>query len=331
MAAEQTLLVTTVKDEGPHILEWVAWHRLCGFDRIMVFQNGSSDLTQRSLKVMQGLGVIEYHANEGGRSSPQIRAYARASESEAFAKVDWCLAIDGDEFFVSRVGDGTVGALIDRIGDADAMLINWRNFGSSGHKDMSDALITERFTRTLPTDHVATSLTGFKSLFRTRAYARIGIHTPKYPKFEEIRSVNGSGVPDGAFLRRNWRCMDPGAMAMAQISHFPIRDAASFLLKTLRGRGHQDDFAAWATYWRRYDWNIVEDRTLADRSDDLRREMARLDALSDGRLMTIRRKSQRIWRQKLADARQDPRNEAFLARILAMIDATGQPDKERTK
>ena len=74
MADGRFLLVTTVKDEGPHILEWVAWHRLCGFDRIMVFQNGSTDLTQRSLRVMHHHGIIEYVPNETVRSSPQIRA-----------------------------------------------------------------------------------------------------------------------------------------------------------------------------------------------------------------------------------------------------------------
>ena len=327
MADGRFLLVTTVKDEGPNILEWVAWHRLCGFDRIMVFQNGSSDLTQRSLRVMHSHGIVEYVPNEQGRSSPQIRAYARASASEAFAKADWCLAIDGDEFFVSRVGTGTVGELIEGISGADAMLINWRNFGSSGHRELSDDVATARFTHTVPTTHVARNLTGFKSLFRTAAYSRIGIHNARYPRQEVIRSVNGSGLEDGHFERLNWRCKDPGGMALAQISHFPLRDASSFLLKTLRGRGHQDDFAAWEKYWRRFEHNKVEDRTLADRADDIRGEMARLDEISEGRLMLIRRKSLHIWRQAVAEALAVPGNRALFDRLLSMIDAPGRQDR----
>lgn len=313
------LLVTTVKDEGPFILEWVAWHRLAGFDRLLVYQNGSTDLTQRSLKVMDQHGLIDYVPNDRGPSSPQIRAYARASEHPAFAEAEWCLALDGDEFFVSHVGQGTVRELTDRIGDADAMLINWRNFGSSGHREMSDGLVTERFTRTVERHIVARHLTGFKSLFRTAAYTRIGIHNARYPSKDDPISVNGSGLSDGHFERLNWRCKDPGGMALAQINHYPIKDAASFLLKTLRGRGHQDDFDEWESYWRRFDHNRIEDRTLADRAPDILAEMHRMDEISQGRLMLIRRKSQRLWQNKLEQALADPQAQALHNRILAAV------------
>lgn len=315
------LLVTTVKDEGPHILEWVAWHRLCGFDRIMVFENHSTDLTKRSLRVMHRHGFIRYVENEHGRNVPQIRAYTKASASDWFSDAEWCLAIDGDEFFVCREGDGSIGALTDRISGADAMLINWRNFGSSGHNEMSDDLVTERFTHTVPRAHVREALTGFKSLFRTDAYSRIGIHNARYPKKDGIFTVNGSGLPDAAFERLNWRCKDPGEMALAQINHYPIKDVSSFVLKTLRGRGHQDDFGAWAKYWRRFEHNLVEDRTLADRSTEIRAEMERMDTVSGGRLMLIRRKSQRIWRQKLNEALQEPQIQALYERVMALVSA----------
>lgn len=317
------LLVTTVKDEGPHILEWVAWHRLCGFDRIMIFQNGSTDLTQRSLRILAGHGLIDYVPNEHGRSSPQIRAYARASASEAFRQADWCLALDADEFFVSHVGGGSVAELTDRIGAADSMLINWRIFGSSGYRDMSDELTTERFTHTVPASHVAHRLTGFKTLFRTAAYSRIGIHNARYPLKDRIRTVNGSGLEDGLFERLNWRCKDPGAMALAQISHFPIRDASSFLLKTLRGRGHQDDFRSWEAYWRRFDHNLVQDRSLASRADDIRAKMERMDEVSNGRLMLIRRKSYSIWREKIEEALKEPAARNLFEQVASTLHAPG--------
>lgn len=320
MANGRFLLVTTVKDEGPHILEWVAWHRLCGFDRILVFQNGSTDLTQRSLRVMHHHGMIEYVPNETGRSSPQIRAYARASRSQAFRQAEWCIAIDADEFFVSHVGSGTVGEFAERIGTADAALLNWRNYGSSGLAEMGDGLTTARFTHTHPASQVARTLTGFKTLFRTSAFDRIGIHNARYPKKDDIRSVNGSGLEDGAFERLNWRCKDPGCMALARINHYPIRDASSFLLKTLRGRGHQDHFADWVSYWRRFERNSVEDRAIADQEVRLRAEMHRMDEISNGRLTLIRRKSHLIWRQTFASAMDIPENRAFHERIVSMID-----------
>lgn len=38
-------LVATAKDEGPFVLEWVAYHRLAGFDPIIIYQNDSTDGT----------------------------------------------------------------------------------------------------------------------------------------------------------------------------------------------------------------------------------------------------------------------------------------------
>lgn len=319
MKNSKFLLVTTVKDEGPFILEWVAWHRLCGFDRIMIFENNSSDLTRRSLKVLRNHGLIDFVPNDRGRGSPQVRAYKRAAQTEAYAETDWCLTIDGDEFFVSHVGKGTVGELVDRVGDVDSVLINWRNFGSSGHLEMSDALTAERFTRTTPTAQVATQLTGFKTLHRTASFGRMGIHNAREPKKDRIVRVNGSGLPEDQFGLLNWRCTDPGQFALAQINHFPIRDVASFVIKTQRGRAHQSHNDDWRKYWLRFDHNAVEDRTLANRAEDIRAEMSRIDDMTDGRLMLIRQKSLRLWQKKLAAALQDPEIRAFRDEIAGTV------------
>ena len=63
MTKDTTLLVATVRNEGPNILEWVAHHRLCGFDRIQIFQNDSTDNTVRTLRILDRLGVIEFFQN----------------------------------------------------------------------------------------------------------------------------------------------------------------------------------------------------------------------------------------------------------------------------
>ena len=98
MASSKTLLVTTVKDEGPNILEWVAHHRVCGFDTIFVYQNGSTDLTVRALRTLDSISAIRFF-NNSSFASPQIRAYARAAKESEFEEADYCLALDDDEFF----------------------------------------------------------------------------------------------------------------------------------------------------------------------------------------------------------------------------------------
>jgi muconolactone delta-isomerase len=47
-----TTLVATLKNEGPYLWEWVAYHKSIGFDNIVIFQNDSNDMTHGILHEM---------------------------------------------------------------------------------------------------------------------------------------------------------------------------------------------------------------------------------------------------------------------------------------
>ncbi len=141
----KVLLVATVRDEGPNILEWVAYHRIIGFDRIQIYQNNSSDDSQKTLPTLAKIGAIEYFRNHCVKQQWQNKAYRRASFSEAYTSSDWCMALDGDDFLNVKIGNGMVGYLIDTCPDAEQILVNWRNFGSSGQLDLSDELVISRY------------------------------------------------------------------------------------------------------------------------------------------------------------------------------------------
>jgi len=68
-----------VKDERPYMLEWVAWYRLLGFDRILIYSNDCSDGTDRLLDAMQAEGLVEHRPwpSRPGHA-PQQSAYADA-------------------------------------------------------------------------------------------------------------------------------------------------------------------------------------------------------------------------------------------------------------
>ena len=83
MTEPTSLLVAAVKNEGPYILEWVAHHRLCGFSRIQIYQNDSNDMTVQILRTLERIGAIEFHNNRHNKGAHQMRAYRRASRSEA--------------------------------------------------------------------------------------------------------------------------------------------------------------------------------------------------------------------------------------------------------
>lgn len=329
MGHPSSLLVTTVKNEGPNILEWVAHHRLCGFDRIQVFQNDSTDTTVQSLRILDRLGIVEFHQNRHHRGAHQMRAYRRSSRSDTYGQSDWCMVLDGDEFLHVKAGVGTVADLIAACPEgADAILVNWRLFGSNGETELSERLVTERFTRAERAgDIVAGQLSPFKPLFRTAAYERAGIHLPRKPIKEAPLMVNGSGLPEGEFDRQNWRGHDPLGRRFAQVNHYITRDLASFLLKTARGSANAPHRDVGARYWRTYNRNDEEDLGLATRAPAILAEMQRLDDLSGGRLMSLRTRALRQWRINLEAALEEPELLGLRDAILGGA-ATGEPEAE---
>lgn len=317
MTKDTTLLVATVKNEGANILEWVAHHRLCGFDRIQIYQNDSTDTTVRSLRVLDRLGIIEFYQNAHKQGAFQARAYRRAARSEAYAASDWCMTLDGDEFLNVRVGDGKVTDLINACPDAaDAIMVNWRVFGSAGQKRINTDLITKRFVRAEVEDRVATRVTPYKTLARTASYKRPGIHLPHDPLKEDPVLCNGSGLLAHEFERKNWRGTDPAVRKFAQVNHYMLRDLSSFLLKHIRGSANAPHRKIDLKYWRHFDRNEEEDTSLAQNSDAVWAEMERLNELSGGRLLKLRQKALRQNRQEVRELLKDPEIAAMRDSIL---------------
>ncbi|MBV1866479.1 MAG: glycosyltransferase family 2 protein [Marinosulfonomonas sp.] len=319
----KTMLVTTVKDEGPTILEWVAHHRVLGFDTIQVYQNDSTDGTQKSLRTLAKIGAIEYFRNHCGNQQWQNKAYRRASFSESYHKSDWCMALDGDEYLNVKVGDGRVSDLIAACPDADEILVNWRLFGSSGLVDLSDEMITSRFIRAETEKNIRrTRLNGFKSLFKTTAFRRPGIHRAKVPKIENPVVVNGSGLGENDFFIKGWRSFDPNTRALAQVNHYAVRDISSFLIKSAKGSSSHVGRDLKLKYWNLNNCNDEIDTSNFVRSAEVRIEMNRLNDLSNGRLFTLRDRSLEIWRDKLESFSENAALAGLRQNLLAEMSAT---------
>ncbi|WP_397541298.1 glycosyltransferase family 2 protein [Roseovarius salis] len=310
-------LVATAKDEGPFVLEWVAFHRLAGFDPIIVYQNDSTDGTAETLNELERIGAISYFDNPAKRGRHQVRAYTRAAELPAYAAADWAMALDLDEFLLVKCGGGTVQDLVAALPDSDRVLVNWRMFGAGGYSSLSDRLVTERFTLCDPAADMAEGLKGYKSLFRTALFKRPGVHRvhPVDDAGPAPRTVNGSGMPEGAFRIKNHRSTDPGLLKLAQVNHYVLRDASSFLVKATRGSAHQPDRDLREHFWdrRQKHANRDADTMLRSRAPEIRAEMEALDARSSGRLSRLRRQALRHYAARLDTLLADPANrELFL-------------------
>jgi hypothetical protein len=313
MQINRFVLVATVKNEGPYLLEWVAHHLLVGFNDIIIFQNDSDDTTDETLKCLQGMGIANYKYNRSTQpGSHQVKAYKRASRQPEYTQADWAMALDLDEFLCIKVGDGTLQDWIKLLPDADVVYVNWRQFGSNSHKTLPLGLTTAAFTLAERSNRLRTGVSPFKSLFRRDKFIRPGIHKPlPINNDSQYRIINGSGVRDTIFETRNFQCSDPECLRYAQVNHYIVRDAASFVLKSYKGSAHQANRPIDRKYWFKRNKNHEEDTTLANRTTQLRAKMNELDKISGGRLSELRERAIAQHKSKLDGLLKDPEMRAL--------------------
>ena len=285
-------LILSVKDEGDLIWEWVAHHILCGFTDIIVFQNDSTDGTVESLKALHKANIIRYFDN----SDPTIarnrnwkaHAYRKIASDSEYQKCDYALALDADEFLCIKTSNGTLTEFLEMVPNVPEVRLNWRIYGSSGFTDCSDELITKRFTKAQAREFIGLNPIGFKTLFTPSAFDHPAMHRPRPFSEEPILHTNGSGLSAHEFqITTRYKSNDPKCQKFAQINHYALRDAKSYILKLAKGRPRNASFRPYA-YWRSNNRNDVEDLSLAIQAPKLCKKMDELDQLTGGVLSAQR-------------------------------------------
>lgn len=267
------LCITTVKDEGPYLLEWVAHHRAAGVTDFLIFANDCSDGTVDILKVLQRAGIVRLiEHTKSGNKSIQWQALKAAWEHPLTRKADWVLVSDIDEFVNVKTGDHTITQLIETISpEADGILMQWRLFGHNGVAAFEDAPVTEQFTRAAPPETqfpVSTSLC--KTLFkRSGPFRALGVHRPAQKPLMKARRpiyVDGSGRFIDQFIAMNENRISlyglPASRDLVEMNHYAIKSADAFLVKSDRGlpnRKKPIDLA----YWVDRNFNTVNDTSIA--------------------------------------------------------------------
>jgi len=284
-----TTLVATVKNEGPYLWEWVAYHKSIGFDNIVIFQNDSNDMTHGILHEMRSAGLISYFYNNAEPNMHQIQAYTRATKTAAYRQSDWILALDLDEFLTIKTPEGTLQSWFNKLPSADYIVVNWRLFGSSYQNIPNFDLTTTRFHRADPDGVLSKNRPwGYKTMFRPKRFVRAGVHKPlPIDPNKDFKIINASGLRSDKFVIDDWRSTDPKNRNLAQINHYIVRDAQSFVLKAARGRAHQIENNVHFSYWNKFNMNHDVDTTVFHWENKLRTKMREIDALTNGKVSAL--------------------------------------------
>jgi hypothetical protein len=299
------VLVATMRNEGPYILEWVAYHRAVGFTDIVICTNDCVDESPLLLERLQDLGCVIHVANQvRPGEEAQLLAYRRAEKVPVVRNADWLMVLDADEFLNIHVGAGTVPDLLDMVPEATAFLLNWRMFGNSGHERWRPGFVCERFTTAAALGD-AVNLS-FKTLF-TKAdtyHCKLLPHGPGFAdeaRLGELRYVNGAGItlPRYFAASQGFLQSEPHLVSweLAQINHYNTRSREDYLVKHDRGGGLDIPWERdWG--WATFNKNDQTDLSVASK---LPRARALFGALLEDR--ELRRRHERccdLYREHIA-------------------------------
>ena len=142
-----------MRNEGPYLEEWIDFHRLCGVERFILYDNDSTDDTVGILQPYVDKGVVtlipwpHYNA-KAKRTNLQNKAYAHAL-SFMRGQTRWLALIDLDEFLFSPTGSDLTAVLRD-YQDLPAVVAFWATFGGSGHLKPPAGGLVDSYTQRLP-------------------------------------------------------------------------------------------------------------------------------------------------------------------------------------
>jgi hypothetical protein len=248
-------VITTMKNEGAFLLEWVAHHKALGFDNILICTNDCADPTRAMALRLADMGLARHHATTAwATTSIQRSALKQATRYAEVRDADWLYVCDADEFLVVHLGDGSVRALTAAASaGVEVIPVAWRIFGPNGQRTYAEGLVTQQFTyarRALPPVRVTPAYP--KSLFCGLANIhRIGVHAPvPHPDLgRELHTEMPGGQP---MIPQHHKIFVQADYRFAQVNHYVLRSRDSFLVKRERGRVNHTLQSMDMDYWDRF-------------------------------------------------------------------------------
>lgn len=178
---KQIAIVTSIRDEGISLLEWVAHYRGLGVHDFFVYTNDNADGSDVVLDLLANSRVINLIRNTVVTArSIQAKVMEHSIHIlNALREYEWVFYIDVDEFFIPRIGNrSTLNNVIQKLGSTfdrnapSSISFHWKWFGSENKFERSEGLLLERFLHSIHNEHV-------KSLVRLRDVVSMQrVHVP---------------------------------------------------------------------------------------------------------------------------------------------------------
>lgn len=280
------VLISSTKNEGLYLLEWIAYHLTIGFDEIIIASNDDSDGSDSLLQALAENGWIHYVRNTvKNGESPQFAAYRRIYKHPIYQNAQYAMVLDADEF-LNLKQHTSVQSFLNSYPTADAIAIFWRYYGSSGNFFWTDDLVIDRFKTCATPFHSINA--HFKTIFKVSDNVKgLGIHKPLFDlqpfKSGKIRyeyvtnNALAIDIVTESKQPKNYG-VDKIDTTVAQINHYAVKSMQEFEIRRDRGNGFnltKEDHFSWRQFFLR-DRNEVLDNSILKYKKQLNTLIARM-------------------------------------------------------
>lgn len=247
-------MVAIVKNERQYLPEWIAYHRLIGFEHFYIADHGSSDDTELLLAKWQSQGLVTACQWEPEERA-QILWYQHVLEHHGHEST-YMAFMDVDEFLVHPHCDRPLEWLAPTLASEEvgAVAINWRIFGSSGMRFRQPGGVLERFS--MASDCARVVNCHVKSIVKPSRVLSMTPHTAQLKPGYRYLSADGQTVDFIEGKAQSGRTQSVIDTPM-KIYHYNIKSQEEFVdTKMSRGRAnmgpmHSRDLS----YFHRHDMN----------------------------------------------------------------------------
>ena len=229
------LSITSIIKNEPDIIEWIEYHRLVGVDHFYLYDNESTDGLREKLSDYIDSGIVTYtfypgSAMQDSSVNDAIRDYKYDTR--------YLAVIDGDEYIVPVEEGRLLPELLDEIidgyhkhryypgGFAGGVGVNWRDYGTSGHKEPVPGLVIENYTMRGEDDYFQN--VHIKTIYNPRVVEYVdNPHNGHYRNGYYTISEHGSIIPFLYFY--------DGHCDRLRINHYFSKSEAQIVEKNRRG------------------------------------------------------------------------------------------------
>lgn len=144
-------LCAIIRDEDPFLDEWMAYYLHLGVKAFFLYDNGSRVPLRQSLARFAGAGGASVRVHEAPGKAMQMAAYNHCLGAYA-DRCRWMAFVDVDEFIVPEEHDA-LAPMLEEFEPHAGLAVNWKVFGTGGHKLRPAGLQLENYTKALHDAH----------------------------------------------------------------------------------------------------------------------------------------------------------------------------------